>query len=489
MAALGQRAEKDRRDTRRGLPLSLVIARYFAYAFAAVVIAWLAAFVLLSAAINIGQVYEASWGPAHAREVAAALATESPLDAADVPTAYRYLRTDADGAVLESDLAPGAQRDRAEAAAKATLAAGAADADADEVTIEGAGGATYASFSLADGGACVLVSEYLPQWVDRAWRDALPNPQNLMLATGALLSALALALLARRASRVIARKMAPLAQAAARVGRQELDFAVGRTNVREVNDVLDAMDAMRAELAASLEARWAAERAQREQVASLAHDLKTPLTVVRANADFVAEGLAGPDAPDAGARSELAGAAADIAAAAERLDGYVHLLIQTSRGEKPHEARPVAPAALCARVAREAEAVARAAGVELTAEVAPEVASAPEAPLDADELARAAGNLVANAVEHARSRVLLGCALEGGRLVITVRDDGPGFSPAALEHGRERLFTDDASRAARDGRPHYGIGLFAAAEAARAHGGALELSNDHGAVARLVVPV
>lgn len=494
MAALGRRAEKDGHDAqhghdahRRGLPLSLVIARYFAYAFAAVVVAWLAAFVLLSAAINTGQVYEASWGPAHAREVAAALAAESPLDAADVPTAYRYLRTDADGAVLESDLAPGAQRDRAEAAAKDTLAAHATGAD--EVTIEGAGGATYASFSLADGGACVLVSEYLPQWADRAWRDALPNPQNLMLATGALLSALALALLARRASRVIARKMAPLAQAAARVGRQELDFAVERTNVREVNDVLDAMDAMRAELAASLEARWAAERAQREQVASLAHDLKTPLTVVRANADFVAEGLAGPDAPDADMRSELAGAAADIAAATERLDGYVHLLIQTSRGERPHEARPVAPAALCARVAREAETVARAADVELMAEVAPEVASAPEAPLDADELARAAGNLVANAVEHARGRVLLGCSLEGGRLVITVRDDGPGFSPAALEHGRERLFTDDASRAARDGRPHYGIGLFAAAEAARTHGGALELSNDHGAVARLVIPV
>lgn len=492
MAALGRRAEKDGRDARRrGLPLSLVIARYFAYAFAAVVVAWLAAFVLLSAAINTGQVYEASWGPAHAREVAAALAAESPLDAADVPTAYRYLRTDADGAVLESDLAPGAQRDRAEAAAKATLAAHAADADADadEVTIEGAGGATYASFSLADGGACVLVSEYLPQWVDRTWRDALPNPQNLMLATGALLSALMLALLARRASRVIARKMAPLAQAAARVGRQELDFAVERTNVREVNDVLDAMDAMRAELAASLEARWAAERAQREQVASLAHDLKTPLTVARANADFVAEGLAGPGAPDADARSELAGAAADIAAATERLDGYVHLLIQTSRGEKPHEARPVSPAALCARVAREAEAVARAADVELTTEVAPEVASAPEAALDADELARAAGNLVANAIEHARGRVLLGCSLESGRLVITVRDDGLGFSPAALEHGRERLFTDDSSRAARDGRPHYGIGLFAAAEAARAHGGALELSNDHGAVARLAVPV
>lgn len=46
------------------MPLSFVIARYFAYAFAAVATAWLASFMMLSVAINAGFVYEASWGPA-----------------------------------------------------------------------------------------------------------------------------------------------------------------------------------------------------------------------------------------------------------------------------------------------------------------------------------------------------------------------------------------------------------------------------------------
>ena len=44
------------------MPLSFVIARYFAYAFAAVATAWLASFMALSAAIDAGFVYEASWG-------------------------------------------------------------------------------------------------------------------------------------------------------------------------------------------------------------------------------------------------------------------------------------------------------------------------------------------------------------------------------------------------------------------------------------------
>jgi|GEM_PF-353205 len=335
------------------MPLSFVIARYFAYAFAAVATAWLAAFMALSAAINAGFVYEASWGPANAREVAEGLARDGVCGQQDVPTAYRYLILNKDGYVLMTDL-EGTRLEDATEMARAALAA-----DPGTVEIEGGGsGLTYAAFPLKGGGACALVSEYLPQWVSRDLAGLLPNPQNLMLVGAAAGSALALALVARRASRVISRKMAPLAEAAGRVGAGDLDFAVGSTNVREVNDVLAAMDAMRASLAESLEARWAAERGQREQVASLAHDLKTPLTVLRANADFVAEEL--EDEKDA----DLAAAARDIAGSVERLDGYVRLLIEASRGSGGAERAPMRPAELCEQVLAEAAQIARARGVD-----------------------------------------------------------------------------------------------------------------------------
>ena len=460
------------------MPLSFVIARYFAYAFAAVATAWLASFMALSAAINAGFVYEASWGPATAREVAEGLARDGVCGQQDVPTAYRYLILDKDGYVLMTDF----EGTRLEGAAKMARAALAADPGT--VEIEGGGsGLTYAAFPLEGGGACALVSEYLPQWVSLDLAGLLPNPQNLMLAGAA--GGSALALVARRASRVISRKMAPLAEAAGRVGAGELDFAVGSTNVREVNDVLAAMDAMRASLAESLEARWAAERGQREQVASLAHDLKTPLTVLRANADFVAEEL--EDEKDA----DLAAAARDIAGSVERLDGYVSLLIKASRGSGGAERAPMRPAELCEQVLAEAAQIARARGVTLDAATGPAVAGAPEAPLDRTTLARAAANLVANAAEHARSRVAVSCDVAGGHLVIEVSDDGPGFSPAALERGCERLFTDDSSRSSRDGGRHYGLGLHAASEAASAHGGSVSLANSPsgGAVATIAVPL
>ena len=135
------------------------------------------------------------------------------------------------------------------------------------------------------------------------------------------------------------------------------------------------------------------------------------------------------------------------------------------------------PAELCEQVLAEAAQIARARGVTLDAATGPAVAGAPEAPLDRTALARAAANLVANAAEHARSRVAVSCDVEGSHLVIEVADDGPGFSPAALERGCERLFTDDSSRSSRDGGRHYGLGLHAASEAASAHGGSVSLAN------------
>ena len=97
--------------------------------------------------------------------------------------------------------------------------------------------------------------------------------------------------------------------------------------------------------------------------------------------------------------------------------------------------------------------------------------------VDRSALARAVANLVANAAEHARTGIGLRCSLDDGALIVRVSDDGAGFSPSALEHGCERLFTEDGARTSKGGSRHYGLGLCAAAEAVRAHGGSIELAN------------
>ena len=484
---------------RHGIPLAAVIARYFFYALVGIALAWVAAFSGLSAGINTGAVYAANWGPANADAVAETLAAQGAFNAEDVPSAYRYLVLEADGSTRATDMDE-ARAEQAREVADAELFGGSADAQPGEAQMVGRGGTTYIAFTLADGSRCILTCRYLPEFANRTLRDTLPNPQDVMLVGGALASVAVIAAVTHRAGRVIRRKISPLLSVAELVGREELDFAVDTSNVREVNEVLAAMERMRGSLKDSLEARWRAERAQRDQVAALAHDLKTPLTVIRANADYVSEELA--EAPEdenltAAARGELADAARDIAAGTERLDGYVRLLIEASRGGHVGAKASVAPGELCTRIADEATALVRARGLAFTDDVDPAVAEAADALLDRDAVTRAAMNLVANAADHARSAVRLSCTIGEGAMVVEVADDGPGFSPAALEHGRERFFTDDAARtSAGAGEPHYGIGLAVSAEVAENCGGTLELANRHGAdgavagaVATLVIPL
>ena len=188
-------------------------------------------------------------------------------------------------------------------------------------------------------------------------------------------------------------------------------------------------------------------------------------------------------------RRDLAAAARDISAGSERLDAYIRLLIDASRGAGDASREPIRPADLCEQIVREARATTHARGIEADIDIESAIGTLPEVPLDRVALVRAAMNLVSNAAEHARGRIGIACALSGNTLTICVTDDGPGFSPAALEHGCERLFTDDSARSTRDGEQHYGLGLYTAAETVRAHGGDLVLANlpDGGASAALSI--
>lgn len=460
------------------MPLSFVIARYFFYVLAALLGVWLATFTAFSMALNAGIAYPANYGAAYASETVAAVQATDMVNEDVIPSAYRYVHVDPNGTVLATDLSGESLLRTIDATAEQRAEG------AQEPQVFGLDGTTYAIGELSDGSFCILTSTYLPEYTSRGLRDRLPNPQNLMIALGGAGSALAVVLIARRASSVLVRKMQPLTAAAERIGREELDFSVGESNVRQVNDVLAAMERMRGSLADSLEARWRAERAQRDQVAALAHDLKTPLTVIRANAEYVADEARELDADDAGALADIAAAAQDAADGCKQVDRYVQLLIEASRGEAPEGTkRQVAAAVLAESITQAAAPLARAAGISLAVEQDGALADA-RAIVDAEAVERAVTNVAANAIDHARKRVRVMFNLETNgpdstpdTFVIMVDDDGPGFSPAALEHGCERFLRDDASRTGAASSAHYGIGLFTAAETARDHDGSLELSN------------
>lgn len=475
------------------MPLSLLIARYFLYVFALLALVWTLLVIGLTLVASAGGVYPANYGEQHVEDVAQILREQDAFDADSIPSPYRYARISADGEVIASDM-PQSWLAFAREIVEQEAAGGVAYGKIAEAT-------SCEAVELADGSMCVLAYQLMPTFADKGLRDALPNPQNFMTIAGVIASAVVVAAVAMRASRVISRKMRPLLDVAENIKRENLEFSVGRSNVRQIDDVLRSMDDMRATLKQSLEARWQAEAAQREQVAALAHDLKTPLSIVRANAEFVAEEsrelaeVAQGRTRDA--LRDVAEAAKDAAAGAVRLDGYVRLLIDASTGARSR-IRPTPHTAIeLSETLREScAAICHARGFAL--DFAPPATGADaRVQADAAALSRAVDNLVSNAADHApqkstlhvRVRVRPSDDSESGveTFAVEVRDEGPGFTPAALAHGCERFFQDDASR----GGGHYGLGLSIADDIARAHGGMLSLSNAEsgGGIAAIEIPL
>lgn len=76
---------------------------------------------------------------------------------------------------------------------------------------------------------------------------------------------------------------------AAALGKQDLAVPSVKTRIKELNEVTETMEMMRRELQATMESQWAEEQAKKETMAQIAHDLKTPLTIIRGNAELLSE--------------------------------------------------------------------------------------------------------------------------------------------------------------------------------------------------------
>jgi signal transduction histidine kinase len=101
---------------------------------------------------------------------------------------------------------------------------------------------------------------------------------------------------------------------------------------------------------------------------------------------------------------------------------------------------------------------------------------------DEDLIERMAGNLIDNAIRHARGRVLVRCGVSRGEYRIEVSDDGPGIAPELRERIFERFFRGEPSRS--------GLGLPIARWIAEAHGGRvwLEQSDQSGSAFSVSLP-
>lgn len=232
-----------------------------------------------------------------------------------------------------------------------------------------------------------------------------------------------------------------------------LGFAVGHLREARARALFDQevirtqLVALSAERARALESEALASVGR--MAASVAHEVRNPLGVIRASATVLEEELRGDD-PD------VARSCAFIRDEVARLDAFVGKLLGYAR------ANELTVASVDPR-----ELLRRAADLSASAAAAPTITvSAGSAQLDAELLIPAVVNLVQNAQQAAVERVAIDARAVAGALVIDIRDDGPGVAAADQARLFEPFFTTK--------RTGTGLGLAMARKLVRAHGGTLE---------------
>ncbi|MDP9185370.1 MAG: HAMP domain-containing histidine kinase, partial [Actinomycetota bacterium] len=334
---------------------------------------------------------------------------------------------------------------------------------------------TWASVPTSDGG-WVTVMQPSPSRGSLGRMSATLGFLQSMLRWLLLAGGVA-ALIALVIARWLARGMTqPLRDMAAAARRMEVGDYTGRVHTRsrdEVGQLAAAFNRMSAELEVL-------ERSRRDLVANVSHELKTPITAIRAHLENLADGVERPD------RETLQ----VMLGQTERLGRLVDQLLDLSRlesGEVPLQRQPFALAVVIGDVISEFSVGRSVEDVTLRSDVADDLF------VEADEerIHQVVFNLVDNAVRFTPpgGAVTITAAREGGRVRVQVADTGVGVGSEHLPRLFERFYRADPSRSRDDGSGT-GIGLAIARSIVEGHGGriAAESERDNGATFTFDLP-
>jgi signal transduction histidine kinase len=254
----------------------------------------------------------------------------------------------------------------------------------------------------------------------------------------------------------LTRPLRQLTQAARRVAAGELGahVPVRAGGAEETVELARAFNAMSDALAEG-------EALRRRMAADVAHELRTPVAVMRARLEGMLDGVI----PDS---TENIALVYDQALHLARLVDDLRTLTQAEAGQLPLDRRPTSPGELAEQAVTAFEPLAQDAGVTLTSEVE---ADLPEISVDPDRVRQVLANLLANALRHTSEGgwVKLCISRADGAVRFALTNSGQTLTPEQAAHVFERFWRADESRQRDSGGA--GLGLAISREMVNLHGG------------------
>ncbi|MCI5877215.1 MAG: ATP-binding protein [Lachnospiraceae bacterium] len=340
-----------------------------------------------------------------------------------------------------------------------------------------AGGAFYYQYIRRESGEVCIVKYALHlQFANEKLNDHLPNAEGILIVVVLFLFVLLLlanaVLVSRTFAKVLKKRLQKLERVTKKIADQELDFEIEASDIREINTVMDSFEKMKRALKESLEQQWKLEQQKKEQMAALAHDIKTPLTVIRGHAELLAE----ETLPD-----EAGESTAYILSNVQQIEDYLAAMRQVLDGgslpEQQERFSGEEVKELLFDIARQT-AAAQGSFVLFSGEK-----TKGGVICDRQLLIRAFENILSNAFAYGdrekgiRLSVAENCREGEQFLKVSVHNFGRGFSKRDLIYADQEFYSGDESR---HDSTHQGLGLAIVRKFAAAQGGYLEYRNEAG---------
>lgn len=437
------------RNKKRGKTLGGIFLSYVLVMLVALFIWGISTLLIFNIFVNTGRIYPANYAEQKINEAYDLIQSADVVTEDMIPPLCRYLIFSLDGEVLGGNMT----EDSIKIAWKA--------ANHEQTS----GSYFYKVISRQDE-YVVLQYSLTPQYQSAFLREHFIDPQNLLTILFLCGGIVIILLPSVHFGKKMKEKIQPLLGAVDKIKNQELEYTVPNCGVKEIDACLLSIDEMRTALKTSLTRQWKTEQEKNRQMSALAHDIKTPLTVVRGNAELLSE---------TDLHEEQKKYMDYIISSSLQIQNYVETLIEVTKSAEVYQKKSdeIKMDNLLGDIHKQALGLTEVCRLKMEWK---EAYDNQTVYADYEQIVRAVMNIIKNATEHTPEggNIKINIKEQSGKLEFVVEDTGSGFTQEALAHGTEQFFMDDTSR---NGKTHYGIGLFSARTIAKKHGGEILLAN------------
>lgn len=327
----------------------------------------------------------------------------------------------------------------------------------------------YRFISRTNGEVCIVKYHLVARYSRYNWNRFLPPPETLLILIFLCLFLINAYFMSRLYAKNMKRRLLALNEVTEKIADNNLDFAVKKTDIKEVNQVMTSLDHMKNALRDSLERQWAMEEQKKKQLAALTHDIKTPLTIIRGNAELMAESELSEEDRECNAY---------ILQNVEEIEHYQQAIRDVLQGsEEKTCSQRISCCELGNKLCNAAEQLSAIQKVKVLFDINTE-----DRYLNCNEeqILRAWTNIVSNALEYTDKGqgIHVTMMLQDKEDVLyfaaKVRDFGFGFSDRDLRYADQEFYSGDISR---HDRRHQGMGLAIAKQFIENQGGYLQFGN------------